>query len=194
MALLPRGALPPVPRRLCLGGGLPQRLQLAGREASQGRPAGRQRLSQRGYGHRNRRALSSARKDLPWRVFLGRPACISPVSRLYLAVSMVSCVSLYRFYIDPFCSRCTVYPVVSHCIQLYPTVSSCIIPLYLTVSHRLENEMAKNTLQEESWGKTSDQRTRDVCCILLTPLLKCVCLFVCYICICILYAAPFYCY
>ena len=34
---------------------------------------------------------------LPWRVFSGRLACISPVSRLHLTVSLVSRVSLYRF-------------------------------------------------------------------------------------------------
>ena len=38
-------------------------------------------------------------------VFLGCPACISSVSRLYLTVSLVSRVSLYRFYIYPFCSN-----------------------------------------------------------------------------------------
>ena len=65
---------------------------------------------------------------IPWRVFLlgNRPTCISPVSRLYLTVSLVSrVVSLSR--IDSisihfvFCSRSTVsrcIPLNGHCIQL----------------------------------------------------------------------------
>jgi len=59
-------------------------------------------------------------------------ACIFGMSRLYftcilpvyLTVSLVSRVSLYRFYICPFCSRCTA--IVSRCIPLYPAVSVSI--------------------------------------------------------------------
>jgi len=53
---------------------------------------------------------------LPWRAFLGCPACIciSPVSRQYLTVSLVSRISLYRFYIFPFFTAYPLYPAVSH--------------------------------------------------------------------------------
>jgi len=93
----------------------------------------------------------------PGRVFLECPACISPVSRLYLTVSLVSrflvSLYLYQFYIYPFCSGSTVsrcippYPV-SSCICTYLAVSSCI-PLYLALlsTSPRKREIAKNTLQ-----------------------------------------------
>ena len=82
---------------------------------------------------------------LPWRVFLGSPVCISPVSCLYLTVSLVSsCIPVSsHFGADPLYHCIPLYPtVLSSCIirNTYLAVSSCI-PLYLTVSHRLENEI-----------------------------------------------------
>jgi len=84
-------------------------------------------------------------RALPWRVFLGYPACISPVSCLYLTVSLISRVSppCIEIYNHIFCNRSTVsccisLLTVSSCIRTYLAVSSCI-PLYLIVSHRLEN-------------------------------------------------------
>jgi len=76
---------------------------------------------------------------LPWRVFLEPPACILPVSCLYLTVSLVSrCTAVSSHSaVDPLC------PAVSHCIQLYSYVSSYIpavsavsrcISSYLTAS------------------------------------------------------------
>jgi len=68
---------------------------------------------------------------LPWRVFLGCPACIQPVFRVT--------------------RRFPAYLTVSSCIRSYLAVSSCI-PLYLTVSHRLENGICpQNTLQAPGW-------------------------------------------
>ena len=88
----------------------------------------------------------------PWRVFLGSPACISPVSRLYLTASSVSpvypCIDLYLAILQQIhgIPLCMLY-AVSRCIQLYScirsirtylAVSSCIL-LYLTESHHLKD-------------------------------------------------------
>jgi len=91
------------------------------------------------------------RTALPWRVFLGCPACIQPIFRLYLTESLVSrCVSLYLSASSKFAAQIhgiSLYLPVSSCIRPYLAVSNCI-PLYLTVSvlsqrpppppHRLE--------------------------------------------------------
>jgi len=64
----------------------------------------------------------------PWRVFLGCPACIQPVFRLYLTVTVILGIPLYPcIYLHLAISQQIArYPAVSHCIQLYPYVSSCI--------------------------------------------------------------------
>jgi len=81
------------------------------------------------------------------------PACISPISRLYLTVSLVSRVSLYHRSISSLFAADPLYPAVSHCIQLYPFVSSCI-SLYPAVSHRIpppqKRDITKNTLQRRA--------------------------------------------
>ena len=81
--------------------------------------------------------LSSRLSAIPWRVFLGCPACIciSPIPRLHLTVSLVSRVSLYLFrsiYLVILQQIHCILPLYSiplyHCIQLpavYPYVSNC---------------------------------------------------------------------
>jgi len=71
------------------------------------------------------------------------PACISPFSWH----PVYPCVDLYLVI---YCNRSTdcMYPALFHCIQLYPyphlAVSSGCIPLYLNVSHYLENGIWPN--------------------------------------------------
>ena len=86
----------------------------------------------------NLRRVNPAR---PWRVFLGCPAYILHVSRLYLTVSLASRVSLYRFYIYPFWSRST----VSRCIQLYPAVSPYVSIYYIYYYHFINIYIYNNT-------------------------------------------------
>jgi len=83
-----------------------------------------------------------------WRVFLGCPACIFHLYPAYIYISpypCIPCISLATDSISIYSAADLLYPAVSHCIQLYPYVSSsiylavCCIPKYLTVSHRLEN-------------------------------------------------------
>jgi len=85
-------------------------------------------------------------KVLPWRAFLGYlppvfhlyPACISN-GILGIPYPVYPCIcidSISSYYL--FCSRSTVFHTASSCIRTHLAVSSCI-PLYLTVSHRLEN-------------------------------------------------------
>eukprot|EP00962_Isochrysis_galbana_P030928 scaffold10059_cov123-Isochrysis_galbana.AAC.14 len=63
VALLPRRAVPPVPRRLRMGRGLSGLVQQPRRQANQARPPARQRLPQRHDGHRHRRALTGLGAD-----------------------------------------------------------------------------------------------------------------------------------
>jgi len=101
---------------------------------------------------------------LPWRVFLGCPACglyftcIPHVSYIQcisprIALVLVSRVTLYRLYIYQFCSRstisrCTLYPtVVSSCIRTYLAVSSCISTISPYPTAARKRDMARNTLK-----------------------------------------------
>jgi len=95
------------------------------------------------------RHTRNTREALPWRVFLGCPACISPVSCLYftesLGIPFIPVSILYLFILQHI--HCIpLYPTVSSCIRTYLAVSSCI-PLYLTAypTPRKRN-IAKNTL------------------------------------------------
>jgi len=80
---------------------------------------------------------------LPWRVFMGCPACIQPVFRVYPTLSLVSrcipCIYLHLTILQQI--HCIpLYLTVSSSICTYLAVSSCI-PFYLTVSHRLKNRI-----------------------------------------------------
>jgi len=60
---------------------------------------------------------------LPWRrVYLGCPACISPVGLTLEPCICIDSISIH-FAADP------LYPAVSHGVQLYPYVSSCMLYL-----------------------------------------------------------------
>jgi len=97
----------------------------------------------------------SKKKNPAWPVFLGSPACMSPLCILPISHTLYlhwypaiyNPCSHYLYFIlsiailrQIHCHR-TLYPnSIVHCISLYPCVSlavSSCIPLYLTVSHRL---------------------------------------------------------
>jgi len=96
------------------------------------------------------------------------PACISPYPG-YPAVSLYLSTSSH-FAVEP------LHPAVSHCIQLYPYISSCIIRLYPTVSHCIppprKRDITKNTLDTPGEGcagsramsRSLESLSQKVCC------------------------------
>jgi len=75
--------------------------------------------------------ISCKGQALPWRVFFGYPACMSPVSACVSPYPWYPAVSLYRSISSHFAAD-SLHSTVCRCIQLYPYVSSCI-QLYLAV-------------------------------------------------------------
>ena len=73
---------------------------------------------------------------LPWRVFLGYPACFLRVSRMYLVVSnrisqrilgiRYSLYTLYRPVSSHFAADAPLYPAVSSCIRTFLDLTDCI--------------------------------------------------------------------
>ena len=88
------------------------------------------------------------------RVFLGDPARISPVSRLYLNrildIPLYPCIDRYLAVLQQ--THCiplyatVLYPYVSRCIQLYL--------LYPAVSHRISPRRKRNTAKNTLQGRT----------------------------------------
>jgi len=97
-------------------------------------------------------------------VFHLYPACISPISRLYLTV--YPCLDLYLSILQQI--HCIpLYPTVSSCIRTYLAVSGCI-PLYLTVSHRLKKGIwpkihSRGKLLKDNWHSALLSSTAPTC-------------------------------
>jgi len=115
---------------------------------------GRERAVITGHGKGHGRGGGPSRAPRSWsreqpgaRAQLGHSpplACICGISSLYFTGNPphILGIPLYPSLYLAMSSHVAadpLYPAVSHCIQLYVSSCTCCIPLYLTISHRLEN-------------------------------------------------------